>query len=191
MSDFPRRIQMQQWVPAERMISDAMHQVESMGADLRLTDAVDLLGKAKDRVADFVDGVKAAPSVPQETEVRNLLERARILLHEQGKHWGDTSDIKQLRDEISAWLRLAVPASPGDGARKQAGAVAITAGNDTRDTSRVAPGQATASTSPAGDGAPETGWVLVIDLPAVGLGYWNGETYPPDNQQGDPVRPKV
>lgn len=27
----------------------------------------------------------------------------------------------------------------------------------------------------------ESGWVIVIDLPAVGLGYWDGHAFPPDN----------
>lgn len=66
MNSFPRRNQMQQWVPAEWMIYDAVQQVESMGADVRLTDAVILLGRAQERVADFVDGVALSPSSPRE-----------------------------------------------------------------------------------------------------------------------------
>ena len=57
-SDFPRRSHMQQWCEAEHKIRDAMLAVENMGADIRLTDAVCLLGAARDRVADFVDGVE-------------------------------------------------------------------------------------------------------------------------------------
>jgi len=53
----PRRNQTLQWTPAERAIYDAMQAVEAMPADTRLTDAVILLGKARDRVADYVDGV--------------------------------------------------------------------------------------------------------------------------------------
>lgn len=55
-NDWPRSHQMQKWWPAEHAIYDAIQVVESMGADTRLTDAVILLGKAKDRVAAFVDG---------------------------------------------------------------------------------------------------------------------------------------
>ena len=57
-NDRPRRIQMQKWCPAEHKIQEAIDAVEMMEADLRLTDAVILLGRARDRVADFIDGVK-------------------------------------------------------------------------------------------------------------------------------------
>lgn len=53
----PRRFRMDKMVAAELAIMEAMQAVELMPADVRLTDAVVLLGRAKDRVADFVDGV--------------------------------------------------------------------------------------------------------------------------------------
>lgn len=53
----PRRIDMTRWTPAERAIYDACQAVEAAGADVRLTDAVILLGQAQAKVADFVDGV--------------------------------------------------------------------------------------------------------------------------------------
>lgn len=55
--DAPRRIRRDKHSPAEKAITDAMDAVESMTADERLTDAVVLLGKARDSVADFIDGV--------------------------------------------------------------------------------------------------------------------------------------
>jgi hypothetical protein len=55
-SQWPRRHQMQKWTPAERAIQEAVDLVEVMGADVRLTEAVILLGRARDSVADFVDG---------------------------------------------------------------------------------------------------------------------------------------
>lgn len=55
-NDIPRRARVDKWSPAEVAIAAAMHAVESAGADVRLTDAVVLLGAAKDSVADFVDG---------------------------------------------------------------------------------------------------------------------------------------
>jgi hypothetical protein len=63
-ADVPRRNQMLSWVPAEKVIFDAVQVVEGMGADERLTDAVVLLGAARDRVADFVDGVTGKRTVP-------------------------------------------------------------------------------------------------------------------------------
>lgn len=55
---FPRRNRVDLWTPAERAIYDAMQAVEQMPAHPLLTDAVILLGKARDRVADFVDDVE-------------------------------------------------------------------------------------------------------------------------------------
>lgn len=42
---------------AELAITQAMHAVEKAGASLALTDAVNLLGKARDRVADHEEGL--------------------------------------------------------------------------------------------------------------------------------------
>lgn len=54
----PRRARTDLYVPAETAIHEAMRAVEAIGADVRLTDAVVLLGKAKDAVADYVDAQK-------------------------------------------------------------------------------------------------------------------------------------
>ncbi len=56
MTEIPRRNRLDQMTPAELAIYNAMQEVEKAGADVRLTEAVILLGKAKDKVADFVDG---------------------------------------------------------------------------------------------------------------------------------------
>lgn len=56
--DIPRRCQLEHMTPAERAIYDAMGVVEAAGCDVQLTEAVNLLQKARDRVADFVDGVE-------------------------------------------------------------------------------------------------------------------------------------
>ena len=72
----PRRIRMDLWTRAERAIYDAIQAVEEAGADQRLTDAVILLGRAKDRVADYVDGI-----LPGSYE-RDLIGRLRNLVNE-------------------------------------------------------------------------------------------------------------
>lgn len=41
--------------PAEKAIHDAVQKIEEIGADVRLTDAINLLWKAKDLVSDFID----------------------------------------------------------------------------------------------------------------------------------------
>jgi hypothetical protein len=52
-----RRIDVLRMVPAELAINEAIRAVEAMPADERLTRAVVLLTQAKDKVADYVDGV--------------------------------------------------------------------------------------------------------------------------------------
>lgn len=54
----PRRNCVDLCTPAEKAIYDAMHAVEGAGADVRLTDAINLLQGAKDAVADHVDGIE-------------------------------------------------------------------------------------------------------------------------------------
>ena len=54
-NELPRRCQMQKWCVAEHAIFNAMGEVEKMPADVKLTDAVNLLQQARDKVADFID----------------------------------------------------------------------------------------------------------------------------------------
>jgi predicted metal-dependent hydrolase len=56
-SDFPRRIRINQFTPAERAIWEAHQAVEALPPDVRLTEASNLLSAARAKVADYVDGV--------------------------------------------------------------------------------------------------------------------------------------
>jgi hypothetical protein len=58
MSDttIPRRCRIDLMTSAELAIVEAVHAVEEAGADIRLTEAVNLLQAAREKVADFVDG---------------------------------------------------------------------------------------------------------------------------------------
>ncbi len=58
LKNFPRRNRVDLNTPAELAIRDAILAVEKVGASVGLTEAVILLGKAKDLVADFVDGIE-------------------------------------------------------------------------------------------------------------------------------------
>lgn len=58
MGEMPRRVRMENWCEAERAIYVAKLQVEKMGADPRLTDAILLLNAAQSSVADHIDGVE-------------------------------------------------------------------------------------------------------------------------------------
>jgi len=51
----PRRIRLDLNTPAELAIYNAMQEVEKVGADVRLTDCVIMLSKAKDLLSDYVD----------------------------------------------------------------------------------------------------------------------------------------
>lgn len=57
--DIPRRSQMQQWSVAEYSIFSAIQTVEFTGCHPLLTEAVQLLVQAKEKVADFVDQEQA------------------------------------------------------------------------------------------------------------------------------------
>lgn len=73
-SSVPRRCQLEHMTPAERAIYDAMGVVEAAGCDVRLTEAVILLQRARDRVADFVDGVEGKAIEYENQRVRRLEE---------------------------------------------------------------------------------------------------------------------
>lgn len=77
--DAPRRCYLDLMTPAELAIRAACLAVEEMPADVRLTDAVVLLGQAKDAVADFVDGIQAtrrdAPQERHEEEDHTRVDR--------------------------------------------------------------------------------------------------------------------
>lgn len=55
---FDRRSCIYLMSPAELTIREAMSAVERSGCDVRLTDAINLLSDAKDKVADFVDDIE-------------------------------------------------------------------------------------------------------------------------------------
>lgn len=54
----PRSSRIDLMTPAEKAIYDAIQEVEKAGAHPLLTEAVIMLGTAKQMVSDFVDGVK-------------------------------------------------------------------------------------------------------------------------------------
>lgn len=57
IENISRRNKLFEFVPAEKAIWDAVQLVEDMGADVRLTNAINLLNQAREQVADFVDGI--------------------------------------------------------------------------------------------------------------------------------------
>lgn len=57
MTDVARRSRIDLFSTGEKAIYDAVIAVEAMGADVRLTRAVNLLHEARSAVADFVDAI--------------------------------------------------------------------------------------------------------------------------------------
>lgn len=55
-----RRNRLDLMTAAEKIIVDAIQEVEKAGCDVRLTRAVILLGQAREAVSDFVDGTETA-----------------------------------------------------------------------------------------------------------------------------------
>lgn len=55
IDDFPRRSRLPFCIPAEMAITNAVNELEKVGADIKLTEAVILLGKARDLLSDYVD----------------------------------------------------------------------------------------------------------------------------------------
>lgn len=56
-NEIPRRNRLDLNTPAERAIYDAIQEVEKVGADVKLTEAVIKLNEARSLVADFVDNI--------------------------------------------------------------------------------------------------------------------------------------
>lgn len=61
--EWPRRACLDRFTPAEAAIYHAVQVVEEAGAHPLLTDAVNLLAQARERVADYVDSVTPPPKV--------------------------------------------------------------------------------------------------------------------------------
>lgn len=75
--DIPRRNRIDLMTPAELAIREAMLKVEEAGCDVLLTDAVNLLHEAQERVADFVDKVPRKEK-NYEQEAIDFLKRAAV-----------------------------------------------------------------------------------------------------------------
>lgn len=94
----PRRSQMQQWCSAEKAIYDAMQVVEEMGADPRLTAAVNLLAAAKSQVSDFMEGITRPPLHEDEQGFHYVIDGERrgadLPFQEETKVWLDALTIR-------------------------------------------------------------------------------------------------
>lgn len=55
METWPRRATLEKMTPAELAIYNAIQEVDKVGADVKLTQAIQKLSEAKDFVSDYVD----------------------------------------------------------------------------------------------------------------------------------------
>lgn len=60
----PRRICLDRLTPAELALHQALVEVENLGADTRLTEVVVMIQKARDIVADCIEGVGGKIALP-------------------------------------------------------------------------------------------------------------------------------
>ncbi len=102
-----RRNDLQKMTMAERAITEAMWEIEKMGADDRLTKAQNLLSDARALVADCVDGKPITPTGPR-GEPRPIYHQrvaAGITLRELAAKLGWTperlSDLEWARSELT------------------------------------------------------------------------------------------
>lgn len=73
MDEVTRRNRLDLCTPAEKAIYEATYEIEKIGADVRLTEAQNLLDKARNLIADYIDNVPA-PAAPDKGE--ELLQKS-------------------------------------------------------------------------------------------------------------------
>ena len=77
--DENRRNRLDLNTPAELAIYNAMGEVEKIGAEERLTNALIKLKEAKELVANFVEGIGLSQLPPEKTESADIEKFAQIL----------------------------------------------------------------------------------------------------------------
>ncbi len=120
MDTWPRRASIQSMTPAELKCRELIGIVEELGADVRLTDAVVLIGAAQASIADFIDGVDCRRTVTDQKPIAALRASegapsdwlAGILKRdEERRQRGWVSTI--LYDYMRAELKQSVPSEGG------------------------------------------------------------------------------
>lgn len=100
----PRRNRLDLNTQAEHAIRNAVNEVEKVGADERLTEAVKLMNKANELVADFVDeNPPPVPSITKYTEITSHEKACEVL----GKNPAEsTTTDQQITDVAKAINKL-------------------------------------------------------------------------------------
>lgn len=100
----PRRNRLDLNTQAEHAIRNAVNEVEKVGADVRLTEAVKLLSKANDLVADFIDeNPPPVPSITRYSEITSHEKACEVLGKDPSE--SSTSD-QQIIDIANAINKL-------------------------------------------------------------------------------------
>lgn len=100
MKDFPRRNQLDKCVSAELAIDKAITEVEYLGADLKLTDAIMKLQEARELVSDYVDETNPKPISKEEKDAYNKAISDVVTIienHEEEVFVGVIDDIEALK----------------------------------------------------------------------------------------------
>jgi hypothetical protein len=100
----PRRNRRDLNTQAEVAIINAVNEIEKVGADERLTEALTLMAKAKELVADYVDeNPPKAPSITKHTEITSHEKACEVL----GKNPSEsTTTDQQITDVANAINKL-------------------------------------------------------------------------------------
>ena len=107
LKDFPRRHRVELMCSGELAIRQAIGVVEEMGADVLLTDAINLLGEAQDKVADYYDKT-LTPKEKGSMNVKPLADRVVIKVLDAdemtpgGLHIPSTAKEKPQKGEVVA-----------------------------------------------------------------------------------------
>lgn len=117
----PRRVRLDLITPAERAIYDAVQAVEALVADVRLTDAVILLGAARESVADFVDGIDKR---------RYVSEQARYRVQVEERYGAVAQWQAEAETNRQAWLKAEAALAASEAGRRREGCINCGEQND-------------------------------------------------------------
>lgn len=107
LKDFPRRRRLEKLCPGELAVRNAVKVVEGMGADVLLTEAVNLLCAAQDKVSDYYD-MTHTPIKEGSVNMKPLADRVVIKVLEAdevspgGIHIPSTAKEKPQKGEVVA-----------------------------------------------------------------------------------------
>ena len=83
--NIPRRFRLDLMKPSELAIRKAIHEVEDLGADIKLTDIVNLLIEANNKVSDYLDELENILIKQKEEEEEEVSEAIKKTIEKMKK----------------------------------------------------------------------------------------------------------